>query len=185
MKTANLDVNQKLRLSAIELQLMALDAQSKVLKNISVEHKYCTDIRPHVRRVICPENHVEQATRLVETLRATLKKMARADAVQRAVLIEQFQKTVRIFKVESASMVEPRLGKAYDHLEHALHHRGNVEPEESVREQQVRAHRSCFCAETGQIQTFVGQLNAMADLCLEVLFKEGDGKEEDCKTTAI
>ena len=171
------ELQQQLRLTAIEAQLQSLEAQSQVLRNISIEHHACIDLGGN----ISTENYVTEARALVKQLRKALADLPEANEPARAVLLEQFDDTANKLKKDCETLIPARDLKARQHLDDALHGDRLVKPPHDCAivagfgdDLERRAHVCCYQAETGQMRTFVMQIKALCNLCLETLFNEGE-----------
>lgn len=161
---------QRLRLAAVKTQLQALKAQSQVLSNIDLEHGNDKNDSAGACR-----SYLEQAEQLLRRLHSTIKRLTKVSEAERIELLQEFRQSVRIFKVECTMLIEPRVRQAQVHLDECTQGELSVPASDALgtRDLETQAHLCCYSAETGQIRTFVLQLIAFADLCLEALFTAG------------
>jgi hypothetical protein len=173
---------QNHRLHAIDSELSALLCQAQALSEISIEHN--EGANPGESQV---DQYARHAKDLVESLRQTLYRLPALNTEARLQALESFQATTLSLKQNSESLVPQRDSAAQTHLDDSisLDLSRMLAGSEGITSQGfptatgthdllVEAHHHCYQAETKQIRSFVAQFQALAELCLETLYVEGD-----------
>ena len=171
---------QNLRLAAIKNEIAAVKAQAKALENISIEHHCGIDIGSNSPTQYFSARAEDLANSLNSVL-ITIEKMSE----QRASIIEAFEKSARDLQRESAVLIQQRDAGAEQHFIEELSNTPKkvtykdiaVVPDES-REYKIQAHLHCRAAETAEVRSFVQQIAALCELCLEVLYVAAETASE-------
>jgi hypothetical protein len=159
---------QALRQSALSSQLSALEAQSRALGSMATEHHGGISIGTNIG----PESLVTRARALVSAAQTCA---AETDHEAQMAAIDALKLAAAELVADSHKIAERGEGSARRRLEdHIKDAAPVVEPFDVAivpNEDQrlgVQAEVSCCQAETEQFETFIMQIKALTDLCLEL-----------------
>lgn len=171
---------QEFRLRAIDAEVNAIKAQAKALSCISLEHHDGVDIGCN-----SPVDYFKnRAQDLADSLKSSLSSMKSAPE-NCAAVVEAFEKSARALQTESAALIEKLDAEAARHLAEQLAdtpkkvtYKDIAVVPDDARDYKVSAHKHCCAAETTEIRSFVQQIAALCELCLETLCVEAETATE-------
>jgi hypothetical protein len=172
---------QHLRLQAITTELGALQTQAEALRLISVEHNHGIDTGANSE----VQFYSSSARDMVESLRRLLPELSSLSEDERAQRVESFENEAKRLKSECEKLVLARDAQADRHLKSSLAEGGPIRGPidaaivpDTVGELKVQAHMHCHSAEKAEIRSFIGQLQALCDLCMETLCVAAEAAED-------
>lgn len=158
---------QTLRLQAIEEELRAVSAQSAALGHISVEHHDGINLGTN-----CTVAYFEtRAQALVKSLKELLERLPQLQEQERELAVGEFKQAAMSLHDDSEHLIKQRDAQAVRHLKDVLGDGDGslvgVDLTDEKNRLNVEAHVHCHAAETSEIRSYVMQLRALSNLCME------------------